>query len=481
MDPNSVSEILYGLPVFWPTRLLHVDSMTSYESRFIPGPDPFTQYGDYENPPYFALSYTWGRWELPSGQRPEIEALGVNEISWRIPRIEPSRFTDSQFKQVLRNIVSFHIMNKIRISDDESQEEYIGPESEFVWLDVACIDQTPGSPQKAQEIGRQAQIFRGAKRVFVWLHGLDPMVLRGAIEGIFRASSHACWIYGEGSQPPRRRDPILRGDETFLSDAARSIEILLSDPWFSSLWTLQESFLSPSAHIVDREGTILSQKGPQVVPAGTENSSIIDMQEVFRACQSLASVCAQSIAMKRKNNIESLQPSKLEETLVALVEENGLSKLARTNPMALYTTANKRKTTNACDRIYGIMQVFDFRLGSSAEGADPQKQYTLAELAVQFGSELLKTLPLLSQIVTHVELVPFGKAWRVQASSKMPALAQYFPYYRTSGIWGRFEPRCDLSACTVGNMTWGCFNGYCLLFGQLLEVCLAVNKAGLYK
>ena len=40
---------------------------------------------------------------------------------------------------------------------------------EFVWLDVACIDQTPNHPQMAFEIGRQARIFRKAKRVFVWV------------------------------------------------------------------------------------------------------------------------------------------------------------------------------------------------------------------------------------------------------------------------------------------------------------------------
>lgn len=481
MDPESSSDILYGMPVFWPTRLLHVDSMTSYESRFNPGPDAFTQYGEYGNPSYSALSYTWGRWELPEGESPEIEALGVNGVSWQIPRIRPSRFTDAQFRQVLRNIVSSHTMHKVRVLNDGSYEEYVGPESEFVWLDVACIDQTPGSPLKAQEIGRQAQIFRGAKRVFVWLHGVEPLALRGAIEGLFRASSDACWIPGQWSQPPRMRDSVLRGDEAFLSDALKCLDVLLSDPWFSSLWTLQESFLSPAAHIVDREGTILAQKGPQVVPAGTENSSIIDLQILLRDCQYLASVCTQSIAIKRKNNSEALQPSKLEETLVALVEDKGLSKLARTNPMALYTTANKRTTREPCDRIYGIMQVFEFRLGSSAEGADPQKRYTLPELEVQFGSKLLKAMPLLSQMVTHMEVVPFGQAWRVQSFSKMPALAQYFAYYRTSSIWGRFQPRCDLSTCTTGNTTWGSFDGYCIPLSQLLEVCLAVNKAGLYK
>lgn len=43
---------------------------------------------------------------------------------------------------------------------------------EFVWLDMACIDQNPGSPDAAAEIGRQAKIFKGASHVYAWLNTL---------------------------------------------------------------------------------------------------------------------------------------------------------------------------------------------------------------------------------------------------------------------------------------------------------------------
>lgn len=34
---------------------------------------------------------------------------------------------------------------------------------EYVWIDIACIQQTPNSREMAAEVGRQAKIFRGAE------------------------------------------------------------------------------------------------------------------------------------------------------------------------------------------------------------------------------------------------------------------------------------------------------------------------------
>jgi hypothetical protein len=39
----------------------------------------------------------------------------------------------------------------------------------FVWVDIACIDQTPGSLENAKEVGRQAKIFGNAHGAYIWL------------------------------------------------------------------------------------------------------------------------------------------------------------------------------------------------------------------------------------------------------------------------------------------------------------------------
>lgn len=448
-----------GLPREWPDRLLHVPTMTSYQCEIVQGRG--AKYGEYWGPRFYALSYTWGRWELQDHERTEVLALPVKNIPWAVPRIDPDRFTATQFEQVLRNITTNIVRN-------HGCTSWTTPE--FVWLDVACIDQRPNSPLKAQEIGRQAVIFRGAEKVFVWLHGLEPAVLSQALLDLYIANSEATFPRSPRSSGLEKRGEVLRGDEAFLSRAVTCVESLLADPWFSSLWTLQEAFLAPTSGLVDKDGVVSVRSwAPEVA---------ISLSDVASSCETLAKISARSAATKRR---AMNAPSPLEYTLVDLVERSGLVTMRQRNPMILYTLASKRTTREPCDRIYGIMQVFGFRLGSSAAEIDPDATFTLPELETQLGAELLRELPLMSQLPVHTELIPFGQAWRVHRSSVMPDLARELPYYHTSSIWGRFEATCDLSTTTQDDTTWARFDGPMLSFNRLMEVCRTVNEAGLYR
>ena len=133
----------------WPRRLLHIETLRSYERQ------PGNLYGGHVCPKYNALSYTWGRWQLEENEMPDVKAIGIKQTSWTIPRIDPSHFTAEKFAAVISDCASPHPL------------ERNGVTVEFLWLDVACIDQTPGSREKALEIGRQAKIFRRAETVFV--------------------------------------------------------------------------------------------------------------------------------------------------------------------------------------------------------------------------------------------------------------------------------------------------------------------------
>ena len=139
----------------WPHRLLHVPSMTSMEWQ------PGNVYGTYIAPKYSAVSYTWGRYDL---DRPgvkckrkyrNIRGIDIKGIDWPVPRINPDeQFSVDQFQTLIQQTCE-----PIKNTDERT---------DFLWLDVACIDQNNG-PQKMAEIGRQAVIFQGAQRVFIWL------------------------------------------------------------------------------------------------------------------------------------------------------------------------------------------------------------------------------------------------------------------------------------------------------------------------
>lgn len=138
----------------WPRRLLHVPSMTSLEWR------PGDKYGGHVAPRYNAISYTWGRYDLdiPGAKKMKryrnTKAIQIKGVNWPVPRICPEHFSVDQFHRLIW----------------QACESVDGAEGncDFLWLDVACIDQNNG-PQKYAEIGRQAVIFHGAQRVFVWL------------------------------------------------------------------------------------------------------------------------------------------------------------------------------------------------------------------------------------------------------------------------------------------------------------------------
>ncbi len=150
-DPEGIGD--------WPRRLLHVPTMTSMVWR------PGNLYGDFESPAYNAVSYTWGRFRLDQGGKPrpqkynDIQGLPIRGVEWTVPPINPEHFQEQELSALLKRMT--------------------WPSSvEFVWIDIACIDQRRGSEEGSLEVGRQAAIFRGARHVFIWWTGLGGQQTR---------------------------------------------------------------------------------------------------------------------------------------------------------------------------------------------------------------------------------------------------------------------------------------------------------------
>ncbi|KAK0701233.1 hypothetical protein B0H67DRAFT_464603, partial [Lasiosphaeris hirsuta] len=117
----------------WPARLLHVPTMTSLPWQ------AGNEYGGQKEPPYAIISYTWGRWRLPSDHDPPHPALQVHGITWKVPPVKDALFSVDEFERALR-----------KVSKQSS--------CDLVWVDIACINQNNGSPESAREVGRQAKI-----------------------------------------------------------------------------------------------------------------------------------------------------------------------------------------------------------------------------------------------------------------------------------------------------------------------------------
>lgn len=361
-----------GIPVAgWPLRLLHVPTMTS----FARGPENY--YGAYKEPRYNTLSYTWGRWKAAEG--PSLEVKG---ISWAVPPVSGECFSVDDFERAL-----------MRISADV----------EFVWVDVACIDQDNRAVKMA-EVGRQAQIFERAESAYIWLHTLDTEKLRCLVHTITSATTRLSRERNDGNGSEGGDDepnvtPDCLTDQSWLDSVIDVLEALQNEPWFTSLWTLQEFYLRTGGILLSRE-------------AGTADS-ISNVEE--DAIASDLTYCADVItdAIYELCLLDDFPPhtdkAKLDK-IVKLVDTLGFGAQNWANSCVLYSATRFRRTRHPLDRVYGIMQVFDLQLGESVE---PEKSFTLEELEIQLAAALAKRSPVWSQLWVQEEVQPDRKSWAI--------------------------------------------------------------------
>lgn len=354
---------------------------------------PGNRYGEAVEPHYLAITYTWGRWRLDDHEEPHIEALPIKGISWTVPRVSVDHFT------------ARGVQNCLEVILEEASTRNSSTALEFVWLDIACIDQNPGSPDAASEIGRQAKIFSGACDVYIWLNTLKW----GALINLF---------FHDRSQEEYEATSDMNSREQIvdLNDipSAAFVDYLLTDPWFTSLWTLQEAYLCPEAFIMtkDVKNSLWSDRAPDGARPAMDLKTLLDVFQITWA-----------YAGSRLRDEFTLAPNWNESALGEIrrsIEKSGLLELADRCPTALLTAARHRKTgpKNTTDRVYGIMQVFGLRLGKSRPGARTDDSYTLEDLEDELGVALMTNDPMLSQLHVYQTTPPIGKGWRVTRESR---------------------------------------------------------------
>ncbi|KAF2252729.1 hypothetical protein BU26DRAFT_501041 [Trematosphaeria pertusa] len=415
----------------WPRRLLHVPTMTSYEWQ------PGNRYGRYTSPKYNALSYTWGRFALGIGEKTHVRGLRVNGITWDIPRIDPeTHFSVEAFEKVIRQAVKDHMYHN-RWSARQR-------DLRFLWLDIACIDQT--FPRWATlEIGRQAAIFGRANRVYVWLSHHQTNGLKSCLSGILSASDKAYPSTDDlrTASPPNVRD--FAGD--WVQNMTLALHSLLADPYFSSLWTLQEGYLSPGAILMSQEADTIIEK----------NESSVTLYDLARSLGRIHRRCVTLI------EVDSNQRDAFWH-LAERIVKSGIGLYIMAQPMVLYGISRYRRTTYPQDRIYGIQQVFDFRLGRTNPSSDPNRSYTLEELEDELGKKLLETWPSMSQLFVHSMIPSIGRGWHMTNESVIPSF----------GHNGRQVPSGFLRACRLltadhNGATWGFVKGLSCTFGRMKD------------
>lgn len=276
------------------------------------------------------------------------------------------------------------------------------PAIEFVWLDVACIDQTPGSPVYYSEIGRQATIFRRALDVFVWLTTLSSAHL-----DTWARELDALLDWRANDRFKQNTAKRLAVDLTSaicgrLDRRGRYVEELGRYPWFSSLWTLQEAFLCPGAVFLGRDGMAEAMRKSMSYQAGEEKRDFYTciLRDFVRACHILQSDAHTDIMEFPENKQANMSAKALQASIAKLgitdnvarqtefdfvnTQSNEVHKVIPGNPLSLLAGSSSRITKYPCGRIYGIMQVFGLKLGNASPDVD-HRTYSVEELQDQLG------------------------------------------------------------------------------------------------
>lgn len=416
---------------YWPRRLLHIPTMTSYERS---GRDT---YKTIKRPKYAILSYTWGRWQTlqEEGRDEHSRALPVLGTTWAIPSVREEHFTVEAFQGVISRMASTRAENEAPI--------------EWAWVDVACIDQE-NHLIKMDEVGRQASIFRNASRAYVWLSRISTDDLGYAMYVIRRAGGD--FSLSISNEKGGNLLAILRL-------IRNSIVTVLDDPWFSSLWTLQELMMRNDA-------VILSREAESVQISGYDGSDPVDLDFLMKCCVSIQKEMVREATGDLPGGHADL-PSEVHDLLSEVEDRiyySGLpSALVTSNPNVQYGAAKTRETYRREDRIYGIMQIYGIRVGQSVR---PEDQSTLDELVEEFALAINARSALMGQMFVHTAATSAGRSWCITEASGVP-----------DWLLKLDEP---LDMCRIGHFAGTLAvvaTGRCCAFLQFLDITRAAGSS----
>ncbi|KAF2112064.1 hypothetical protein BDV96DRAFT_168175 [Lophiotrema nucula] len=385
------------IDVAWPRRLLHIPSMTSIERTGT------CTYSGIESPKYAVITYTWGRFQAPCGS----PALPIKGTTWKIPPVLDTCFSVQSFQNVI---------------------DYIGETYEWIWLDVACIDQEQ-EEVKMSEVARQVGIFHGAMNAYAWLHSLPACEVDEGCQALGRIAwyhpLHRDDSSDESDNEVEERDKLIlahyKEQLQFIEETLHSIFL---DPWFTSLWTLQESILRRDAYLLARDGLPIGHKAEMTVNEGGEVRSFSrwrteTIDTLGMSCRSIS----QSLQRYLDQGSFSKPDSEKATRILRMIEKVGFNFADAMNPNVQYSAARFRETNYPLDRIYGIVGIYRSVIPDSVQLPNPS-EVTFDGLETAFASALNQSSPWLGQCFVHLEEPKPGKSWRIAQSSSVPRQLQ---------------------------------------------------------
>jgi len=248
----------------------------------------------------------WGRWVKEN--EPWMSLPGV---PWKIPQNE--RFEVIELPQLLEKFPC-----------------------DYVWLDLLTIPQESSPKEmyetKQAEIARQAAIFRSASSAVAWLNNIHSW---SALPSVIRYLSFNFLKNFSGSESNRTALCLLLSDTSAAADAL--VELFdphenekqdpnqrKPNPWFTSLWTLQEVCLRPDVWLCNSKWEFLA----------VSEDHPLALNDLIALCLVNSTLPSQTLPL----------PAGVRE-LNRLLRMTGLQNLLQLSQLSIITMGNERHCT----------------------------------------------------------------------------------------------------------------------------------------
>lgn len=265
---------------------------------------------------------------------------------------------------------------------------------EFVWVDVACIDQE-SEAIKMDEINHQAAIYQRASQTFAWLTPWTTAQVHQAVHVLdefdAQVNQQKRKVQSIRLVPPKSQGPVD------ISAAHVTLRALKQHGWFTSLWTLQEGFLS--------RPWLLSRSAECVYMQPYLNGQFIGGKFEL-GIDFVSAIC--------KRIFETLRYSQnpTSKMICRDITDSGLLCMAfRKAPHLMLPAALRRYVTEPHDTVYAIMHVFGIRLPSIDN---------VRELSERLAVWVWYRNPVSYQIFIHEQPVAPLDAWRMSSKTHLP-------------------------------------------------------------
>lgn len=228
-----------------------------------------------------------------------------------------------------------------------------------------------------------------------------------------------------------------------MASLKQCVDTLFDDWWFTSLWTLQEGILRPDAIILSRDAqTVGHHFGPPPPPSSSMSvvrTGTVELRFLSNALWNLRFVL-ESAALR----FTEPPLSQLGDAIVERIKCAGYSTLpSGFNPNIQWGATRFRNASMEQDRIYGIMSIYNLRVGAAAVNAAASSplRYSLADLERELAMALNQTSPLLGQMFIHLTKPVSTGTWQMSQRITVPS---DFCHYET-----HYSSTCDVTINTT--------------------------------